>query len=99
MVGSTGLAGFGFDASACAGLSVLPAASVASVALAVGLRSKPSTVVCATVVAFACPGACTTAQYGQAVAGFSLNSSVPLRSRTLSMNQGVTRKPPLANAV
>src|SRR5262245_59310283 len=62
-----------------------------------GPRLKPSTIVEVAAAAMGRP-AVPMPQVGQAVAGFSLNSTAPLLSRTSSMNQGVTRKPPLAKA-
>src|SRR5580765_3103106 len=43
-------------------------------------------------------GRLVPAQPRQAVTGVSLNTSLPLASLTVSTNQTLTRKPPLANA-
>ena len=76
--------------------SALPSCFAAGWVDAAGPRSKPSiTAEGARIVpplAVAAPP-----QPWQPVAGFSLNTSAPLRSLTSSMNHGVTRKPPLTN--
>ena len=60
-----------------------------------GPRLKPSTTFDTGIGA--APGWAATPQLRQAVGGFSWNTTLPSRSRTVSMNHGVTRKPPLAN--
>src|SRR5690606_30739527 len=65
-------------------------------AAASGPRLNPSTT---WAVATSAPACAPGPQAGQATPGSASYTTLPVRSRTSSMNHGVTRKPPLAKAV
>src|SRR5690606_9991011 len=79
-----------------AGSGIVAAAAGAAVvagAAASGPKLNPSTVAVVATPAWRCPAP----HCGQAVGGFSRNTTAPSRSFTSAMTHGVMRKPPLAN--